>query len=359
MKPATDATFNTHPSRLASRIGATALVQCKALQKFTRKYFSKPSGRIWSNVDMKGAAPALFTRMSMVPWALTVRSTRFWIWLGSVTSVGTARARPPEASISPATARRSCSPLAARATAAPASAKARATALPIPLLAPVTMALFPSSEKLIIERSLRRLAVRMQSKAQDGDLHATVASVRSRWERSAFSVDELAQALVNGRVAGPITSHDRRNVLNRIERLVLGDPDVQFGLSGLTVLTPREVLALVAEEAGFDPDPGLTTGPSPIDPYRVLEACRRSGQRLAAAADRGERVLLATGHPAGLLVLYQAIAALLEAFGAKLLRPLIGLDWREEGKHREVRYLQGVAVLTDRASTRHTHAPVP
>jgi hypothetical protein len=72
-----------------------------------------------------------------------------------------------------------------------------------------------------------------------------------------------------------------------------------------------------------------------------------------------ERVLLATGHPAGLIVLYQAVGRLLEEGGATLLRPLSGFEWRDGRHHRQVRYLQGVGVLTDRGSTKHTHEPVP
>jgi hypothetical protein len=115
----------------------------------------------------------------------------------------------------------------------------------------------------------------------------------------------------------------------------------------------------MAQESGFDPDPLVVDGPSSIDPYKVLAACEAAGDRLALAATRGERVLLATGHPAGLILLYQAVGTLLEEGGAKLLRPLSGHQWRELGRHREVRYLQGVAVLTNRGSTKHTHAPIP
>jgi hypothetical protein len=182
---------------------------------------------------------------------------------------------------------------------------------------------------------------------------------RAPWRPGPFSRDELAEALVKGRVAGPITSHDRRNVRGKIERLTVGEPDAQFGINGLTVLAPDEVLAVMAEESGLDPDPLLVDGPSAIDPYKVLAACEAAGDRLALAATRGERVLLATGHPAGLILLYQAAGRLLEEGGAKLLRPLSGHAWRELGRHREIRYLHGVAVVTDRGSTKHTHAPIP
>ena len=186
-----------------------------------------------------------------------------------------------------------------------------------------------------------------------------VPDPRPRWRPAAYSPAELVHGLVRGGAAGPVTSHDRRNVRGKIERLVAGDPDLQFGIRGLGVMTADEVLALMARTAGFDPDPLQLDGPTAIDPARVLAACQRAGERLALAGARGERVLLATGHPAGLIVLYMAVGALLEAGGASLLRPLLGFEWREQGRHREVRYLNGVAVLTDRGSTRHTHQPVP
>jgi hypothetical protein len=148
-------------------------------------------------------------------------------------------------------------------------------------------------------------------------------------------------------------------VLWKIKRLVEGDPDAQFGLTGLTSFTGEEVLAMVAGEAGFDPDPSLHRGDVPIDPRRVLAACEAAGERLALAAERGERVVLATGHPAGLILLYLEVGRLLEEHGAEVLRPAMGFNWKEMERHREIRYLHGVAVLTDRAGTLHTHGAGP
>ncbi|TMK97293.1 MAG: phosphatase, partial [Actinobacteria bacterium] len=138
-----------------------------------------------------------------------------------------------------------------------------------------------------------------------------------------------------------------------------GDPDSQFGLSGLTAFTGPEVLDMMAAEAGFDPDPEIREGDVPIDPFRVLAACERAGRRLAEAAARGERVVLATGHPAGLILLYMAVAGLLEDEGARVIRPGSGRSWREMGRHREIRYFHGAAALTDRAGTLHTHGAGP
>jgi hypothetical protein len=175
----------------------------------------------------------------------------------------------------------------------------------------------------------------------------------------AFDRATLTQAMLDARCAGPACSHDRPNVLWKIGKLVSGDPDAQFGLSGMTSFTAEEVLAIVAEEAGFDPNPQLVEGDVPIDPERVLAACEDAGTRLALAARRRERVVMATGHPAGLILLYLAVARLLGDQGAQILRPASGLSWREMGRHREIRYLHGVAVLTDRAGTLHTHGAGP
>jgi hypothetical protein len=185
------------------------------------------------------------------------------------------------------------------------------------------------------------------------------AHERDRWRPAGYTREELADALVAARIAGPITSHDRGNVQWKIKQLVAGDPRSQFGLSGVAGIHADEVLRLVAAETGFDPDPGLRDGPSSIDPHRVIVALQAAGRRLSTAARGGERVVLATGHPAGLPLLYMAVAHLLEGAGAKLLRPADGLSWTEEGRTREIRYFHGVAVLTDRGSTLHTHSSGP
>jgi histidinol phosphate phosphatase hisN-like protein len=184
---------------------------------------------------------------------------------------------------------------------------------------------------------------------------------RHPWRPGTFTREELSEALVAGAVAGLDCSHDRENVRWRLQQLLDGVPEVQFGLTGLSGggLTLGDVLQLMGAEAGFDPDASLFAGPVSIDPELVLDRMEAAGQRLAAAARRGERVLLATGHPAGLLLLYMAAGELLEDHGAKLIRPGRGLSWREDHRHREIRYFRGVAVLTDRGSTRHTHSPSP
>jgi hypothetical protein len=176
------------------------------------------------------------------------------------------------------------------------------------------------------------------------------------WVPGAFPRKVLREALIDSGAAG-VNSHDRPNVFWKIRRLCEGDPDLQFGLTGVDGLPFEEVLRLVAVAAGFPPDPALRHGVVVVDADRVLEAARAVGDRLAEAARRGERVVLATGHPSGLPILYQQTARLLEDGGAKLLRPLEGFTWEEEDRRRQIRYFGGVAMLTDRASALHTHSP--
>jgi Phosphatase len=188
------------------------------------------------------------------------------------------------------------------------------------------------------------------------------AGPEDRWTPRPYPRGELRRALLVGGVAGLEVTHPLDNVLWKIERLCGGDPDVQLGIRGLAgSLTPWEVLERVAEASGFDPDPSARWGPVAIDPDRVIDACEAAGDRLALACRRGERVLLATGHPTGLPLLYLEVGRQLAARGVELLRPLEGEVW-EGGRRRtrrEVRYVRGVAMLVKRGSAVHTHDPEP
>jgi Phosphatase len=191
-----------------------------------------------------------------------------------------------------------------------------------------------------------------------GSHAARLPAIDDRWTPRPTDRDELVLGLLEGAVAGEEVSHPLDNVLRNIRLLVEGDPDKQFGMTGLQTFTEQEVLAMVGRAAGFEPDARALTGPVPVDPELVLEACAEVGDRLAEAVRRGERVVLATGHPIGLVHLYMAVGRELRARGVELLEPAEGRIWQDEGRDHpwQIRYLQGVALLTDRASARHTHA---
>jgi len=195
------------------------------------------------------------------------------------------------------------------------------------------------------------------------DAHAArLPALDDRWVPRLHERAALVRGLLEGRAAGPEVSHPMDNVRRNIGLLLDGDPDKQFGMSGLAgSASAEEVLALVGEAAGFDARTAPATGPVPVDPERVLDACAEVGERLALACERRERVVLATGHPVGLMLLYAEVGRALAARGVELLRPGDGERWTAPGSERpsEIRYLWGVGMRTDGTQATHTHEGEP
>lgn len=183
--------------------------------------------------------------------------------------------------------------------------------------------------------------------------------VDERWEPRACSREELEAALLAGNVAGT-ASHPLDNIRANILMLIDGDPDKAFGLSGLPGgLGLDDILDLVGEEAGVAIDHDARYGPVDIAPGPIVDACAAMGDRLAEACARGERIVLATGHPVGLALLYRELDRLLTARGATVLTPAHGARWREGHLPHEwmIDHWDGVGMLTDGREPRHTHWP--
>lgn len=190
-----------------------------------------------------------------------------------------------------------------------------------------------------------------------GSHAARLPAIDDRWDPKPTPRAELVRGLLEGSVAGIEVSHPFDNVVRNIRLLHEGDPDKRFGMSGLQAMAPDDVLAFVGRAAGFDPGRLEETGPVPVDPELVLDACAEAGDRLALAIARSERVVLATGHPFGLAHLYGAVGRALRSGGARVLRPADGRAWTDENSDRwSIRYLEDVAMLTDDQRPRHTHA---
>ena len=190
-----------------------------------------------------------------------------------------------------------------------------------------------------------------------GSHAARLPTLDDRWEPAAYERAELVRGLLAGSVAGIEVSHPFDNVVRNVRMLHEGDPDKRFGMSGLPTAEPEQVLSIVGRSAGFEPALLAETGPVPVDPELVLDACAEVGDRLAHAIARSERVVLATGHPFGLAHLYGTVGRALVAGGARVLRPADGLAWVDgDGDPWRIRYLEDVAMLTDDQRPRHTHA---
>ena len=181
-----------------------------------------------------------------------------------------------------------------------------------------------------------------------------------RWSPRPHEAGELATALLMGGVAGTAT-HPLDNVRGNALMLLEADPDKLFGLppeltDGLEL---DDVLAIVERAAGTSIDREARYGPVDIRPEPILEVCATLGDRLASAAERGETVVVATGHPVGLALFTRAIDRLLTERGAKVLTPAHGVRWREPHLHHDwvIDHWGGVGMITDGREPRHTHWP--
>jgi hypothetical protein len=170
----------------------------------------------------------------------------------------------------------------------------------------------------------------------------------------------LRAHLLETRIAGD-TRTPRRSVVGNAEALAAGDPDKSLGFDFVDV-DAQEVIDAVAAVCGTQNDLDLRDGPGYIDPERTLDEIHAYGDRLAEAAGQGARVLAATGHPAGLLHLYQELVRALGAAGCKVMTPRAGERLRSAAPRwhgDRVRFLGKVGCLTEGAHLHHTHESWP
>jgi hypothetical protein len=175
------------------------------------------------------------------------------------------------------------------------------------------------------------------------------------------SREQLREHLIRTRIAGVVATPRQGNLRN-YRKLAARDPDYLFGLE-LKEWTFEEIVALMAERCGVSPDPGHFYGDDTIDPDLTIEALDAMAARLALAAERRERILLATGHPTGLLPVYLEVGRALRVRGCTVLTPAVGWSYEVTTltgrRRRQIRYVEGVAMLSGGGSLHHTHDAAP
>jgi len=177
---------------------------------------------------------------------------------------------------------------------------------------------------------------------------------------------QLRAHLLAARIAGDVATPREENLRN-FGRMVEGRSLYDFGLVPLHDWSVPEVLAVMAELCGVSADPAHVEGQDTIDVDLTIGALRRWRDRLAEAARRRERVVVATGHPTGILVVHLEVVRALRTAGCEVLVPdLSGWRWPwpettswTAGRPRNVRFVNGVAVLASGGELLHTHAPEP
>jgi len=175
------------------------------------------------------------------------------------------------------------------------------------------------------------------------------------------SRDDLCSHLVASRICGDVATARESNTANA-RRCAAGEPAYTFGLQ-IEGWSYEAVVALMAERAGIAPDPAYVSGPDTIDAELCMDALERMRDRLALAARRRERVVLATGHPTGLLPVHVSVSLALQAAGCTVPDVAPGALWvGADGRQHHVRHIAGVAVSTNGVplsgtELEHTHHP--
>ena len=174
--------------------------------------------------------------------------------------------------------------------------------------------------------------------------------------------EQLRAHLVDARIAGDVAT-TREDNLFKYGLLAGRVSKVMFGLEPRGRWALDDVLDLMVDRVGVSPDRSHLRGADTIDPDLTLDALDRMADHLRAAARPGARVLLATGHPAGLLVVHAAVGRALAAAGATLLTPGTGTTYETTTRlgrvTRHVRYVEQVAVVSSVGDLNHTHSPAP
>ncbi|MFC7329286.1 phosphatase [Marinactinospora rubrisoli] len=171
---------------------------------------------------------------------------------------------------------------------------------------------------------------------------------------------ELVEHLVHTGIAGQVNT-PRQNNLKHYRRLAEGDPYYLLGLDPAQDWTFDDVLGLMSKRCGVVADPGYEWGIDTIDPDRTVDALEAVADRMAQAAARRERVMFATGHPRNLLESYARWAAALADRGCVVVTAAGGHTYEVDGEfpphRRELVWRDGVGLVTDGESPRHSHHP--
>lgn len=175
-----------------------------------------------------------------------------------------------------------------------------------------------------------------------------------------LTVAALRAHLLAAGLAGTVAT-TREQSLRQYRLFAARDPRALIGLTPDRDWDVPELLALMADRCGVDPDPATVAGQDRIDPERTIGALDAFAERLAAAARNRAPVLFGTGHPDRLLGFYAALVAALAAAGCPVLTPAQGrsVDMTTEfgvSRHR-LHYVRGVASVHREGARPHGSAP--
>jgi hypothetical protein len=167
--------------------------------------------------------------------------------------------------------------------------------------------------------------------------------------------DHLRKSGLCGVVATPAKS-----VLENILKLLAGHPEYTFGLSGWETSSLAEVVKALNVFTGEDVTGlRLAGGDAVIDPATTVADLGVQRQMLwDVTAQPAAKVLIATGHPTGLLEHYIELARWCRSRGSRLITALedTGNGMEDPAGGIGLRYVSDVACPFDGRSLVHTHS---
>lgn len=165
---------------------------------------------------------------------------------------------------------------------------------------------------------------------------------------------ELAEYLDSVRITGQVAT-SRQNNLRHMREFLEGSDTLWFGVELTREWTYDDVFDLMHERVGTSADRDHLEGQDTIDGALCVAALDRFADRLGASAHAEERILFATGHPAGLMPVHAAFARAIARVGATAVQVPEGRRFREG----DIRQIFDVLVWHQHGGLMHTHYPEP
>lgn len=167
--------------------------------------------------------------------------------------------------------------------------------------------------------------------------------------RSEFAT-YLNQSRITGQVATP-----RENNLSHFQGFVEGNEHLEFGVTWTRDWTYQDIFELMARRVGTSSNPTHLQGQDTISADRCIEALSLYGRIFGQAVRQKQSILFATGHPAGLLPIYVALATAARAHGATVL----SIEEGETFLDGDIRQIFDVVLFQQYGNLQHTHFPGP
>lgn len=166
--------------------------------------------------------------------------------------------------------------------------------------------------------------------------------------------DELAAYLDSARITGDVATA-RQDNLRHIQLFLEGNEHLEFGVETTRAWTYEQIFDLMHEKVGISADRLHTHGQDTISALKCVAALDRFATRFGESVRAGERILFATGHPAGLLPVHAELASAAVLGGAEVVKVPEGQPFRDG----DIRQLFNVLVWHQHGGLVHTHYPEP